>query len=183
MPRRPRIDYDGAIQHVAVNGNNRQSIFLDTADRFALLRLLEGTVERYGWEVLSYCLMDTHWHLLVRTPKTLSVGLQRLNSQFSRGFNKRHGRSGHSIRHRFMSVAVETDAHMVALSRYIPLNPVHAGLIGHPADWAWSSYREQIGLDPPTPWLAVGWPEELHGSVAAYRNFVENPPAELALTA
>jgi putative transposase len=183
VPRRPRIDYAEAIQHVAVNGNNRQSMFLDAVDRLELLRLLPETAERYGWEILSYCLMDTHWHLLVRTPKTLSIGMQRLNSQFSRRFNVRHGRSGHSIRHRFMSVPVETEAHLHELSRYIPLNPVRAGLIGHPADWAWSSYREQIGLEPPTDWLTTGWATRLHGSVAAYRAFVENAPIEPALSA
>lgn len=166
-----------------MNGNNRQAMFLDAIDRFNLLRLLEETADRYRWEVLCYCLMDTHWHLLVRTPKTLSIGLQRLNSQFSRGFKTRHGRSGHSIRHRFMSVPVETRAHLLELSRYIPLNPVRAGLIGHPADWAWSSYREQIGMEPPTTWLTAGWPAQLHGSVATYRQFVENAPVELALTA
>jgi len=43
-------------------------MFLDVRDRFHCLTLLGETAERYGWDVLSYCLMDTHWHLLVRTP-------------------------------------------------------------------------------------------------------------------
>ena len=81
MPRKPRIDYGGAIQHVAVNGNNRQTMFHTDDDRWAALGLLRTTAERYGWSVLAYCLMDTHWHLLVRTPKTLSIGMPRLNSR------------------------------------------------------------------------------------------------------
>src|SRR6476469_537301 len=133
MPRTPRVDYAGAIQHVAVNGNNRQPMFLDARDRYLCLILLGQTAERYGWDVLSYCLMDTHWHVLVRTPeRNLSAGMQRMNTCYSQGFNRRHGRSGHSIRHRFMSVAVEDEAHLFELTRYLPLNPVHGGLIRHP---------------------------------------------------
>jgi hypothetical protein len=57
MPRKPRIDYGGAIQHVAVNGNNHQVMFLHDRDRWELLGLLRTTAERYGWHVLAYCLM------------------------------------------------------------------------------------------------------------------------------
>src|SRR6478752_4814657 len=117
MPRTPRVDYAGAIQHVAVNGNNRQPMFLDARDRYLCLILLGETAERYGWDVLSYCLMDTHWHLLLRTPEpTLSSGMQRMNTCYSQEFNRRHGRSGHSIRHRFMSVAVKDEAHLFELN-------------------------------------------------------------------
>jgi REP element-mobilizing transposase RayT len=102
---------------------------------------------RYSWDVLSYCLMDTHWHLLVRTPEpTLSNGMRRLNSCYSRGFNRRHGRSGHSIRHRFMSVAVEDEAHLFELTRYLLLNPVRGGLIRHPEAWI-VGYERGAGLD------------------------------------
>jgi hypothetical protein len=53
--------------------------------------------------------------------------MRRLNSCYSLGFNRRHGRSGHSIRHRFMSVAVEDESHLFELTRYLPLNPVRGG--------------------------------------------------------
>src|SRR4051794_20620724 len=169
MPRKRRIDYGGAIQHVAVNGNNRQLLFLTDDDRFGALSLLRGTAERYGWQVLSYCLMDTHWHLLVRTPNTLSVGMQRLNSVYSRGFNVRHGRSGHSIRHRFMSVPVETEAHLRELSRYIPLNPVRAGLASHPLDWPWSSYHEQLAPEDSPDWVGAAGAGGGRGDVDPFR--------------
>jgi putative transposase len=181
MPRKPRIDYAGAIQHVAVNGNNRQSIFVDDLDRIALLTTLRVTAERYAWEVWSYCLMDTHWHLLVRTPRTLSAGMQRLNSFYSHTYNKRHARSGHSLRHKFMSVPVEDENHLLELTRYIPLNPVRAGLAGHPEDWRWSSYRKEINIEGAPPWLHAGWSAALHGSVRSLRAFVEAGMAESAM--
>jgi REP element-mobilizing transposase RayT len=187
VPRKPRIDYDGAIQHVAVNGNNHQSLFIDAIDRMNVIGLLRGTAERYRWQVLSYCLMDTHWHMLVRTPCTLSRGMQRLNTCYSQSFNRRHGRSGHSIRHKFMSVPVQTDAHLRELTRYLPLNPVRAGLASHPEDWPWSSYRAEIGLEDAPSWMDASWGARLHGSVDRFRAYVAAGMAvdvvELALTA
>ena len=179
MPRTPRVDYAGAIQHVAVNGNNRQPMFIDAADRYLCLTLLGETAERYGWDVLSYCLMDTHWHGVVWTPeRNLSAGMQRMNTCYSQGFNRRHGRSGHSIRHRFMSVAVEDEAHLFELTRYLPLNPVRGGLIRHPEAWIWSSYRSELGVVPAPTWLHARWSVELHGSSGHLRRFVAAGMAE-----
>ena len=179
MASKPRVSYAGAVQHVAVNGNNRQPMFLTDVDRRHCLSLLGESAVRYGWEVLSYCLMDTHWHLLVRTPEpTLSNGMRRLNSCYSLGFNRRHGRSGHSIRHRFMSVAVDDEAHLFELTRYPPLNPVRGGLIRHPEAWIWSSYRAELGVVPAPAWLHARWSVELHGSHAHLRRFVAAGMAE-----
>jgi len=154
-------------------------MFLDVRDRYLCLTLLGETAERYGWDVLSYCLMDTHWHLLVRTPEpTLSGGMQRMNTCYSQEFNRRHGRSGHSIRYRFMSVVVEDEAHLFELTRYLPLNPVRGGLIRHPEAWIWSSYRAELGVIPAPAWLHARWSVELHGSHAHLRRFVAAGMAE-----
>ena len=179
VPRKPRIDYEGAVQHVAVNGNNREAMFLDNADRRRCLRLLGQTATTYGWEVWSYCLMDTHWHMLLRTPQlTLSAGMRRLNSCYARLFNLDHGRTGHSIRHRFMSVPVEDTDHLRELSRYLPLNPVRGGLVSRPEAWLWSSYRAELRVVPAQPWLHADWAVALHGTVAAHREFVNAGIAE-----
>jgi REP element-mobilizing transposase RayT len=162
-----------------VNGNNRQAMFLDDDDRRHCLSLLGESVYRYGWKVWAYCLMDTHWHMVVRTPdKNLSQGMRRLNSCYSSGFNARHARSGHSIRHKFMSVPVETRGHLRELTRYLPLNPVRAGLAVIPEAWRWSSYRCELGITTPPPWLDEGWSRTLHGSVERLRAYVAEGMAE-----
>ena len=128
MARPLRRNYPGAVQHIAVNGNNRQPMFADDGDRRLCIALLAQTAVRYQWELRSYCLMDTHWHAVVRTPLgNLPGGMQRMNTAYSRMFNHRHQRSGHSIRHRYMSVPVEDNGHLLELTRYIPLNPVRGG--------------------------------------------------------
>src|SRR5947208_688330 len=107
--------------------------------------------------------MDTHWHAIIGTPLgNLPAGMQRMNTAYSRMFNNRHQRSGHSIRHRYMSVPVEDNNHLLELSRYIPLNPVRAGLASHPEDWRWSSHRAELGLVPSPAWLESGWLTDLH---------------------
>jgi putative transposase len=173
MARKLRIDYDGAIQHVAVKGNNDQAMFLDDRDRFNVLDRLRETAELYHWQVWSYCLMGTHWHMLLRTPGTLSRGMQRLNTQFSRRFNARHGRSGHSIRHRFMSVPVESDNHLRELTRYLPLNPVRAGLAPTAELWPWSSYHHELAPADAPGWLRSSWSLDIHGSADRLRAYVQ----------
>ena len=180
MPRPRRVEYPGAIQHVAVNANNRQPLFVDDNDRRLCLALLASTAVRYGWDAWAYCLMDTHWHALLRTPTTtLGAGMQRLNSLYSRIFNRRHGRSGHSIRHRYMSVPVIDHGHLTELSRYLPLNPVRAGLVSHPEHWQWSSYRAELGIAARPSWIRSDWASQLHGSSEALQRYV-NAGVELA---
>jgi putative transposase len=179
MPRRPRTSYPGALHDIAVNGNNRQPMFASDSDRRLCIALFAETAIRYEWRVKSYCLMDTHWHAVLATPQgNLSAGMQRLNTAYSRTFNKRNERSGHSIRHRFMSVLVEAHSHRLELTRYLPLNPVRAGLASHPEYWPWSSYRAELGLDPAPAWVETGWSIALHGSGHALRRFVAEGIAE-----
>ena len=77
-----------------------------------------------GWECLSYCLMENHYHLLMRTPEpTLREGMQRLNGSYAHGFNARHGLVGHVFGGRYTSVAVTDDSHLRELIRYILVEP------------------------------------------------------------
>ena len=52
-----------------------------------------------------------------------------------------------------MTIPIETDAHLVKVSRYIHVNPVAAGLVDAPQTWRWSSAKAYLGLEPPVAWL------------------------------
>jgi putative transposase len=103
-------------------------------------------------------LMSNHHHYLFRTPDdeapTLSNALRDLNGTHSRRFNRRQGREAHAFRNRFRAVLQETTEQLLWTARYIAMNPVEAGLCGHPADWPWTSYRATAGLETPPPFLA-----------------------------
>ena len=89
MARPLRIEYPGAIYHVTSRGNARQNIFLDDEDKTLFLSKLERATERYGFLFHSYCLMDSHYHLLLKTPKAnLSLGMQRINGDYTQAFNR-----------------------------------------------------------------------------------------------
>lgn len=141
MPRAPRVAASEGPYHVTSRGNRGQTIFLEDQDRTRFLDLLAQIVTTLNWGLHAYCLMTNHYHLVLKTPGlNLSSGMQRLNARYAQWFNHRHDVSGHLFRHRFHARLVESDAHLLELSRYLALNPVRGGLCTSAADWPWSSY-------------------------------------------
>lgn len=177
--RQNRIQPSETTYHVTAHANDdRGAIFLDDHDRRVFLRTLTDAVSRWAWHLHAYCLMDTHFHLLVYTPEeTLAVGMGRLNGIYAQTFNRRHGRRGHLFRDRYWSEPLMTDEHVVAAMRYIAMNPVRAGLCNSAAGWPWSNYRATAGLDPRPAFLHVDWTYRLFGrspseAQTEYRAFV-----------
>lgn len=111
MPRQPRTELADGIHHVWQRGNNRRPIFLDVADRRLFLRLLREVAGTHEWIPLAYCLMNTHFHLVVETPVcSLGAGMRDLGSRYAQIFNERHEPAGgHLFQARFGSKLVRTD--------------------------------------------------------------------------
>ena len=102
MPRRLRIEFEGAIYHVMARGNARQKIVRDDADRRRLLDGFEHTVVRHGWELLCYVVMRNHLHLLVKTPRpNLGAGMQSFLSGYAIWAGRRWRRLGHLFQGRY----------------------------------------------------------------------------------
>jgi putative transposase len=142
--------------HLNAKGTAGESIFLQDWDRHHFLQLLELVVERHRWICLAYCLMGTHYHLVVETPELdLDRGMHRLNACHAQSFNRRHGRFGHLFAERFHSIQIVHDEHLLAAIRYVSRNPVEAGLCRYPWQWEWSSYRATVGMSRPPAFLAV----------------------------
>ena len=149
MARPPRVEEPNGIFHIASRSVFERAVFDGNDDRRDFLKLLSDVVERCGWRCKGYCLMSTHYHLIVQTPEpTLSKGMQLLNGRYAQRFNWRHGRRGHLFSERFLSVLIESDRHLATVLRYVARNPVAAGLCASPGDWRWSSYRSIIGKEP-----------------------------------
>jgi putative transposase len=125
----------------------RRALFNDDVDRIVLLRQLATMLARRGWSCLEYCLMTTHYHLVVRTYTTdLARGMHALQSAYAQHFNRRHGEEGHVFFRRYGSVPIEGDAQLAVVCRYVALNPVLAGLCRTPEEWPWSSFAATSGL-------------------------------------
>jgi putative transposase len=158
MARPLRICIPNGVYHVIARGNERAPIYRDDADRFRFLRTLARVVDRFGWHCHAYCLMGNHYHLVVETPRpNLPTGMQQLNGGYAQGFNERHHRCGHVFQARYRSILVEKDSHLLALCRYVVLNPVRAGLCPGPAAYYWSSYQATAGQAPVERFLVVDW--------------------------
>lgn len=149
MPRPPRIEVPGGLFHVATRSSARRTILRDADDRDTLLELIKRTCRRQGWLCRGYCLLSTHYHLLITTPKpNLAPGMQWLNGLYASTFNERHVSHGHVFGARYKSVLVQSDAHLIQLVAYLAMNPVKAGICRDPAEWVWSSYRALLGQVP-----------------------------------
>ena len=154
MARKIRIDLPDASHHIAALGVHGEPVFRESADRRRLLNQLEIVVALYEWSCSAYCLMGTHFHLIVHTPKpNLSRGMQHLCGPYAQWFNWKYGRRGHLFGRRFASAHIKRDSHLLEAHRYVALNPVRAQLCDHPAQWKWGSFRAICGLEPPADFL------------------------------
>jgi putative transposase len=102
--------------------------------------------------------------------------MRDLNGAYATRFNTAHELTGHVFQGRYGSRLIRSDPHAREVSRYIPLNPVRAGLRRSPEDWEWSSYRATAGMTRPPVWLTVAgilrWFGEGDDARRVYRAFV-----------
>ena len=183
MARPIRIEYPGAVYHVICRGNNRQAIFRDDQDRKRYLEKLSGYCQEKSVDLLAYCLLSNHLHLLVETPEgNLSKMMQAFQTSYTIYFNKRHGRTGHIFEQRYKAMLVDKDNYLLQVSRYIHLNAVSAKIVERSQDFRWSSYSSYlkgkglVGLKTAT---VLGY---FSGSrsrqIQQYRDYVESDRAE-----
>src|SRR3954453_9695130 len=96
MPRPLRPQVPGGIYHLVSRGVRKLPVFTDDESRRRFLKRLDETLERYQWELHSWCLMTNHFHLLVTTVEpTVSEGMQYLNGCYGQWYDWRHGYEGH----------------------------------------------------------------------------------------
>jgi REP element-mobilizing transposase RayT len=146
MARHKRILEPDLIRHVMSRGNGRMRIFLDDRDYRTFLRVLADVVVFFDVECWDYCVMPNHYHLTLCPRKpNLSIAMRHLNSVYAMWWNAVHSNVGHVFQGRFKDQIVQREGYLLTLCRYIARNPVRAGLVEHPENWGWSSYRAIAG--------------------------------------
>lgn len=145
MPRSARQESESKTYHVMLRGINRQQIFYDDEDYNRFLQTLERVKHVSGYELLGYCLMPNHVHLLIREGKEpLRTIFRRIGASYVYWYNTKYDRTGHLFQDRFRSESVEDDAYLLTALRYIHRNPVKAGLCKGMSDYRYSSYSDYI---------------------------------------
>ncbi len=123
----------------------KYSLYLEIKDKEKIGR--ENFLENEKLvEIISYCLMPTHIHLLLKqvAENGISIYMGRILNSYAKYFNTKYKRKGPLWESRFKSIEVETKEELYHLTRYIHLNPVTAYLVENPEDWNFSSYKEFI---------------------------------------
>ncbi len=144
MVRRNRteIENKNAIYHIIGKGVEGIDIFTDDVDRNKFLQLLQKTVNFHKVHLFSYVLMDTHFHLLLKTEEAnLSQAMQFLNSSYAHWYNIKHIRKGHLFQDRYKSHLILNSLYLYSVASYISLNPVEAELVDSPEKYPWSSFH------------------------------------------
>ena len=156
----------------AVSG---ERLFAVEAEAVAFLRIVGEIVEHHGLELHAFCLMTTHYHLLVWDMQArASEAMRDLNGRYARWCNRRRGRRGPLFDGRFHSTPVLDDSHLLTCVRYLALNPVEAALCERAVDWRWSSHRAYAGLIRAPTYLRTDLVIGMLGSSEAYVRFVHD---------
>lgn len=149
MPRQPRLDAPGLLQHVIVRGVNRADIFLDDDDRRQFISRLSRLLVETESECFAWVLLPNHAHLLLRCNRIeLARFMRRLLTGYAVAFNRRHDRVGHLFQNRYKSIVCEEDTYLLELIRYIHLNPLRAGLVNDLAgleSFPWCGHKGLLG--------------------------------------
>ena len=162
MPRRATPFLPDQYYHFYNRGNNRQAVFFERDNYLYFLRGLKKYLREYV-EILAYCLMPTHYHILVRIRQTsenqtsevlktsevsgrVSLAMQKFSISYTKAINKRFERVGALFQGQFQAKPIQQYNHLLNLCMYIHANPVKDGLVSLPEAWEFSNYLEWMNL-------------------------------------
>lgn len=143
MPRQKRFLPPDNYYHIMNRGNNGQTIFTCDDDYRYYLEKLSDLKSEHPFELIHYCLMGTHTHMLVKISKqtNFSIFSKRLNLSYANYYKRNYGLTGHFWQGRFKSQIISGDSYFMQCGKYIELNSTRAGIIERPEDYEFSSYK------------------------------------------
>jgi len=173
MARRPRVFASGLLYHVIVRGNQRRKTFRSDDDYKAYLDRLEKYRAKFHVRIYAYCLMPNHVHLLLETGSTpLAKFMQGLQQSYTQYFNRSYRKVGHLFQGRYKAIICDKDKYLLALVRYIHLNPVRARLAKRPERYPHSGHRSYLLMNETPKIIEAGPILKLLGGKKGYENFV-----------
>lgn len=146
MPRKNRIEKVG-FYHIINRGVARNSIYHDDEDFRKFLEITQDASDEYGFSIYSFCLMNNHYHLLLKTTNlNLSTSMQKINSRYSVYYNNKYKRVGPLWQGRFKSWYVYNELYLKALVKYIECNPIKAGISKKIGEYEWAMSSDNVKL-------------------------------------
>ncbi|MEX2164157.1 MAG: transposase [Sulfuricaulis sp.] len=169
MPRLARTVFARVPHHVTQRGNRREKVFFTDADRTAYLDWLKEYCQQHRVDVLAYCLMTNHIHLVVvpETDHGLERVLKPLHMRYAQRINQARGWKGHLWQGRFFSSPLD-EPYLWAAVRYVERNPVRAKMVRKAENYRWSSAGGHCGLRPDTVLTQKSFWRKQFGSIGRW---------------
>lgn len=167
MPGRTTPLINGNFYHIFNRGNDKRDIFKghndyqrfiktifyyhfqDVRVKFSIfnksrINLITPITDSKLVDIICYCLMPNHFHLLIRQRQSngISAFLGNISNSYTKYFNAKYKRSGSLLQGTFKSVAIESDEQLIHVSRYVHLNPIVSRICPNINLYKWSSYHE-----------------------------------------
>ena len=180
MPRQARLDVPGALHHIMVRGINKTDLFEDKRDKARFLERLGENVTEGKCSIYAWVLMDNHAHLLFKSGQDgISAVMRKLLTWYAQYFNRRHKRTGHLFENRYKSILCDEENYLIALVRYIHLNPIRAQIVKTIEEldrYSWSGHGTIIGTTK-YPWMDVDsvlsqFSDGKRKAISQYRRFI-----------
>ena len=161
MPRTARVAPGGVIYHALNRGNRREAVFHKPADFDAFLEAIAEVRRRVPLDLLGYCLMPNHFHLVVRPEGDGDLGrwMRRLLTTHAQRYHRHDKTSGHVWQGRYKAFPVQDDDPLATVLRHVERNPLRAELVTRAEHWKWSSLPGRLAGDP-TLWLGAPSPRD-----------------------
>lgn len=146
MPRKSRKILDGKICHHILQGINKEYIFQKDEDKKKYLSLLRKYYKDYEIDIICYCIMDNHIHLILYSSniENISEFMRKVNSIYAMYYNKKYNRVGYVFRNRFKSILILTRKQLYMCIKYIHMNPVKANIVKNENEYKYSSYNDYL---------------------------------------
>jgi putative transposase len=148
MARIARVVVPNFPHHIVQRGNRKQKVFFRETDYQEYLVLLKSHIAAYNVQVLAYCLMPNHVHLIAVPDNEygLAKAIGETHRKYTRMINFREKWRGYLWQGRFGSYVLD-EQYLLAATRYILFNPVAAGIVKNPLDYKWSSARHHLKIE------------------------------------
>jgi putative transposase len=170
------------IYHVMNRANAKVKIFSTKRDYDFFCDVLGDALNKYAIELLAFCIMPNHWHLILRPlkDKELSLFMAWLTTSHVQHWHFVHGTtgSGHLYKDRFKAIPVQSDRYFLHVLRYVERNPLRAKLVGRAEDWKWSSLWFRINGSIQEKHLLSPLPIE---EIPNYMDFINVPQSAVEL--
>ena len=184
MPRTARVAPGGMVFHVLNRGVGRMRLFAKNRDYEAFEEIIERTLLSRPMRICGYCLMPTHWHLVLWPERDGELGafMQKLSVTHVRNWqeHRRQVGLGHVYQGRYKSFPVESDEYFYQVLRYVERNALRANLVQQAEQWRWSSLWRRLHGNSAQQSMLSDWPLPLPRT---WRTIVNKPQTEAEVEA